>query len=94
MPFTIICIILVAGFGLSRTPLLINYINKHIPSPERATVNSTVNMFQMLAYIAAMLFVGYAQLWSLAMTLSLLGIIGIIASLIFRRKVKEEYLID
>ena len=47
----IISIIMVIGFGFSLTPLFINYMNKHIPSSERATVLSTVGMFRNLAVI-------------------------------------------
>ncbi len=92
MPLIIMSIILIAAFGLSRTPLLINYMNKHIPSPERATVNSTINMFQMLAFVVALLLIGFGEPWSLVWTLIILGIIGVVFSLISR--VKEEHLID
>jgi len=92
LPLIIVSIILAISFGMTRTPLLISYMNKHIPSPERATVLSIINMFQTLAFIIVYPLIGLSVDWSLTMTVIILGIIGISFSLISR--VKEEYLID
>ncbi|NVM55510.1 MAG: MFS transporter [Candidatus Helarchaeota archaeon] len=92
IPLMIISIVLVAGFGFSRFPLLMNYLNKHIPSPERATVLSTINMFQTLSLVIVFPLLGLMEDWSLINTLIILGIAGVIFSVI--SQVKEEYLID
>ena len=92
LPLMLVAIILAIAFGVTRAPLLISYMNKYIPSPERATVLSTINMFQTLSFVIVYPLVGFAADWSLIMTLILLGIAGIGFSLISR--VKEEYLID
>lgn len=92
IPLMIISIILLASFGFSRYPLLLNYLNKHIPSPERATVLSTINMFQTLCLVIVYPLIGLMEEWSLVNTLIILGIAGVIFSVISR--VKEEYLID
>ena len=88
----LIAIIFSAAFGLSRSPLLINYINKHIPSPERATILSTVNMFQMLSWAIIFPFTGLLEEWSLAYTLVIFGICAVLFTFISR--VKEEHWID
>ncbi|MDD1776983.1 MAG: MFS transporter [Candidatus Helarchaeota archaeon] len=92
LPLMLVAIVLAIAFGMTRAPLLISYMNKHIPSPERATVLSTINMFQTLSFVIVYPLVGFAADWSLIMTLLILGIAGIGFSLISR--VKEEYLID
>ncbi|NVM29656.1 MAG: MFS transporter [Candidatus Helarchaeota archaeon] len=92
IPLMIISIVLLASFGFSRYPLLLNYLNKHIPSPERATVLSTINMFQTLCLVIIYPLIGLMEEWSLVNTLIILGIAGVIFSVISR--VKEEYLID
>ncbi len=92
LPLMLVAIVLTISFGMTRAPLLISYMNKHIPSQERATVLSTINMFQTLSFVIVYPLVGFSVDWSLTMTLLLLGIAGIGFSLISR--VKEEYLID
>ena len=92
LPLMLVAIVLIIAFGMTRAPLLISYMNKHIPSQERATVLSTINMFQTLSFVIVYPLVGFSVDWSLTMTLIFLGIAGIGFSLISR--VKEEYLID
>jgi MFS family permease len=92
LPVVLVSIILVTSFGWSRIPLIVSYMNKHIPSSERATILSTINMFHTLLMVIAYPLLGISAEWSLAMTLLILGIVGIGVSLVVR--VKEEYLID
>jgi hypothetical protein len=92
IPLMIIAIILTIAFGMTRAPLLISYMNKYIPSSERATVLSTINMFQTFSFVIAYPLVGLAVDWSLNITVIILGIIGICFSL--GPRVKEEYLLD
>lgn len=90
IPIILIAIIFGGGFGLSRRPLLISYMNKYIPSDKRATVLSTVSMFRSLTLTIANPIVGYAVDHSLNYTLIGLGAIAIIFSLI--SKVEERHL--
>ncbi|MDD1778402.1 MAG: MFS transporter [Candidatus Helarchaeota archaeon] len=92
LPLMLVAIVLAIAFGMTRAPLLISYMNKYIPSSERATVLSTINMFQTLSFVIVYPLVGFSADWSLIMTLVILGIAGIGFSLISR--VKEDYLID
>lgn len=92
LPLMLVAIVLVIAFGVTRAPLLISYMNKYIPSSERATILSIINMFQTLSFVIVYPLVGFSADWSLIMTLIILGIAGIGFSLMSR--VKEEYLID
>lgn len=91
LPIAIMAIILV-GFGLARRPLIINYLNKHVPSAQRASVLSNIDMIQTLFSAFAYWSVGIAVDWSLNATLIIMGMTIIVFSFIFR--VKEKYLID
>jgi MFS family permease len=92
IPLTLISIISVCAFGLTRMPLLISYMNKHIPSPERATILSTINMFHTLGLVIAFPLIGIFSEWSLAVTLIVVGLLAV--GFTFVSRVKEEYLID
>jgi len=92
LPIIIGSIITVCGFGFTRRVLLINYMNKHIESSERATIISTINMFHTLLIVFIFPIFGLLVEWSLIFPLILFGILAIIFSFVFR--VKEEYLID
>ncbi len=92
IPLAIVAIILVTAFGLTRIPLLINYMNKHIPSPERATILSTINMFQTLGLVITYPLIGFATEWSLSMTLVIIGSLALIFASASR--VKDEYLLE
>lgn len=92
IPIVLLVIILGGGFGLSRRPLFVSYMNKYIPSSERATVLSTVSMLRRFALVAVNPVVGMIADWSLNHTLVILGVTAVIFSLISR--VEEEHLID
>jgi len=92
IPVVLLVIIIGGGFGLSRRPLFVSYMNKYIPSPKRATVLSTVSMLRRFALIFVNPAVGLLVDWSLNYTLIILGIAAIIFSLI--SKVEENHLID
>ncbi|MFX1451031.1 MAG: MFS transporter [Promethearchaeota archaeon] len=92
VPLILLAIFLAGGFGLSRRPLLINYMNKYIPSEKRATVISTATMFEKLFCAIFNPFVGLLVDWSLSYTLIIIGIVAIVFSLI--SKVEESHLID
>ncbi len=88
----VIAIILGAGFGLTRKPLLINYMNKYIDSHHRATTLSIISMLQRIGSIIINPLVGMMATKSLLITLIILGSSSIIFSLF--TKIKEEHLID
>lgn len=92
LPAVLAVIIIGGGFGLSRRPLFVNYMNKYIPSDKRATVLSSVSMLRRFALVIINPVVGVMTDWSLNYTLIILGVIAIIFSFVSR--VEEEYLIE
>jgi MFS family permease len=92
LPIVLLVIVLGGGFGLSRRPLFVSYMNKYIPSAPRATVLSTISMFRLLALIVVNPVVGLLADWSLNYTLIILGVAALTFSLISR--VEERHLID
>ena len=81
-----------AGFGLSRTPLYISYMNKFIPSDKRATILSVTSMARNIGICLASLAAASMADWSLKQMILLNGAIILLFALTTR--VKEEYLID
>lgn len=92
LPLVLLAIIIGGGFGLSRRPLFVSYMNKYIPSPKRATVLSSVSMFRTFILAVLNPIVGLMVDWSLNYTLIILGFTAIIFS--FISKVEESHLID
>ncbi len=92
IPLVIFAIIIGGGFGLARKPLFDSYMNKLIPSNERATVLSTISMFRRIFLVIVNPIVGLLTGWSLDYTLIILGTLAVLFS--FISKVKEEHLID
>lgn len=92
LPLVLLSIVLGGGFGLSRTPLFISYMNKHIPSAKRATVLSTVSMLRRFALVVVNPLVGLLVDWSLNYALIILGAAAIAFALL--SKVEENHLID
>lgn len=91
-PVLIIVIVLAAGFGLSRTPLFINYMNKFIPSDKRATVLSVTSMLRMIAISVTNLLAALLSDWSVPWTIIMFGCLLCLFPFIVR--VKESHLID
>lgn len=91
-PVTVLFLLVIAGFGLSRRVLLENYMNKHIESPIRATVISAVSMLGTLIMGVMYLLVGLLVEWSLNGTLIMIGAAIILCALLARTR--EEHLID
>ena len=92
IPLVLLVIILGGGFGLSRRPLFVSYMNKYIPSSERATVLSTISMIRRITLAVVNPVVGLMTDWSLSYTMILLGALAVSFSLLSR--VKEVHLID
>ena len=92
VPLTIVLLLTVAGFGLSRYVLFQNYMNKYIESDIRATVISTVSMIDRVVRAVLCPVVGLLVEWSLKYSLIILGAAIVVSGLI--SGVEEEHLID
>ncbi len=92
IPIVIAAIIGAAGIGLARRPLLLNYMNKYIPSEQRATIISTIAMLRTLVLVILNPLVGLLTEWSLNKTLIILGTLAICFA--FISKIEENHLID
>jgi len=88
----IAAILLCSAFGLSRGPLFSNYLNKFIPSGERATVLSTISMLRTFMIVILNPIAGLLGDWSISGTMIILGILLIIFT--FLSPVREKHLID
>lgn len=94
IPLAILAMTLACGFGKSRDPLFTNYFHKYIPSCQRATILSAINMIQCLIIAILNPIVGFMADWSLSITFIILGSLIIIFSFISQVKIKEKMLID
>jgi len=92
VPITVVLLLTVAGFGLSRYVLFQNYMNKYIESDVRATVISTVSMVDRIVRAVLCPVVGLLVEWSLEYSLIILGAAIVVFGLI--SGVEEEHLID
>jgi MFS family permease len=87
----LVCLIVVtAGFGLSRTPLYISYMNRFIPSDKRATILSVTSMARNIGIGLANLAAAAVSGWSLRYMMIASGAIIIFFAL--GTRVKEEHL--
>lgn len=66
--------VLIPAFGLSRSVVISNYMNKHIDSAKRATVLSTVGMARQLMGVIVLPTVGLLTKLSLGWTFGALGV--------------------
>ena len=88
-PISIPLILIVIGFGFSRSIIFVTGINKQIETQNRATVLSTVNMMGSLIRAIIYPFIGFFVMWNLYITFIILGIIIAIFSLF--SQVKNKY---
>jgi hypothetical protein len=56
----ILLVALAGGFGLTRIELMFVYMNKFIPSQQRATVLSSISMFKSFALVLLNPLIGFA----------------------------------
>ena len=84
--------VLVAGFGLSRSAILNNYMHKHVDSSRRATVLSAVGMSRQLLTAAVYPLVGWAAEKSLTWTFAGLG--AAILACAAASSVEDAHLLD
>lgn len=89
---TVLFILLISAFGLTRGPLFQNYMNKFIETHNRATVLSVVSMFYSLSTASLNVIFGYMTDWNLKITLAIIGSLTILLALF--SKVKEDHLPD
>ncbi len=89
-PLGILLIIIIIGFGFSRSIIFINGINKNIEEENRATVLSTISMIR--SFIITILYpvIGILAMWNLDYTFIILGISIILIALL--SSVKNEHL--
>jgi MFS family permease len=74
--FTITLLIIFAGgFGLTRLDLMNAYMNKHIPSEQRATILSSISMFRRLALVFLNPIIGFTADHSLRLALLIVGLL-------------------
>lgn len=90
IPVSISLILIVIGFGFTRSLIFVKGINKQIETENRATVISTVNMIASLIRALLYPFVGILVMWNLNLTFTILGIIIVMSALLTR--IKSEYL--
>lgn len=80
----------IPAFGLSRSVLIANYLNKHVDSPRRATVLSPVSMGSQLIGVIVLPTVGLLTKLSLGWTFAALG--AAILACAWASSVEEEHL--
>jgi MFS family permease len=84
--------ILISGFGLSRSTIISNYLHKHVDSARRATVVSSVGMTRQLFTAAVYPLVGWAAEKSLTWTFAALG--AALLACAAASSVEEAHLLD
>ena len=87
----VIILLFIVGFGYPRFLIYMHGINKQIESENRATVLSTINMFQSLLFAVLYPIMGYlVETWSVYWFFIINGILILIITMFTR--VKSEYL--
>jgi len=77
LPLVMLSIFVIGGLGLSRSTLIMHYMNRYIPTSRRATVLSATSMLTNFAIAAANPFVGMLADWNFSATLIFLGLAAI-----------------
>ncbi|MFX0000230.1 MAG: MFS transporter [Candidatus Hodarchaeota archaeon] len=86
IPVSIPLILIVIGFGFSRSLIFVKGINKQIETDNRATTISTINMIASLIRATLYPLVGYLVMWNLNATFIILGTLIIVFALLSRIK--------
>lgn len=81
------------GFGLTRATLVSSYMNRYIPSPQRATVLSFISLFRRLVLALLNPLVGLTADHSLRLALFLIGFLPL-AVFFFSPIEKEMFIIN
>lgn len=80
------------GVGLTRLKLMNSYMNKFIPSAQRATVLSSISMFRRLSLAFLNLLVGFLADRSLTLTLFVIGLLPLMV--FFFSPIEQSMLTD
>ncbi|MBT3297450.1 MFS transporter [archaeon] len=88
----VLLLMLITGFGLTRSTLFDSYINKYIESHNRSTVISFISMLKKFTIGVIYPIVGILVDWSLTFTFIIIG--SSILGMIFISRVEEEHLLD
>ena len=83
----IMSIFFILGARQARKPLMSAYMNEHVDSHNRATVNSAINMSASFLIIIGNLFIGMLIDYSLDSAMMLLGVLGVVFNLVSRPSV-------
>jgi len=76
---TVVLLIILAGsFGLTRLELMFAYMNRFIPSEQRATVLSSISMFRRFALVLLNPVIGFTADHSLRLALVLVGLLPLL----------------
>ncbi|MFW9828393.1 MAG: MFS transporter [Candidatus Thorarchaeota archaeon] len=86
IPVSIPLILIVIGFGFSRSLIFVKGINKQIETENRATVLSTINMIASLIRAILYPLVGYLVMWNLDITFLVLGVLIVIIAVFSKIK--------
>ena len=70
-----ILVILGGGFGLTRLPLMSAYMNKFIPSEQRATILSSISMFRRFGLVILNPLIGFTADYSLRLAALVVGLL-------------------
>jgi len=85
-----VLVIFGGGFGLTRLPLMSSYMNKFIPSEQRATVLSSISMLRRFALVILNPFIGFAADHSLRAAALIVGLLPL--AIFFFSPIEQEML--
>lgn len=88
----VLFILLAGGFGITRFELMSSYMNKFIPSEQRATVISSISMLKRFALVILNPIIGFAADRSLGLAFFILGLIPLLVFLFspIRQKISNQ----
>jgi MFS family permease len=89
---TIVAVILIGSFGITRKPLFASYFNKYIDSHNRATVLSAISMVLSLVTTVFNIIFGRLVDWNFRYALLIMALLLIVFTIF--SKTREEHLID
>ena len=85
-----ISVIFGGGFGLTRLPLMSVYMNKFIPSEQRATILSSISMFRRFGLVLLNPLIGFTADHSLRLAALVVGLLPL--AIVMFSPIKQEML--
>lgn len=85
-----ILVIFGGGFGLTRLPLMSVYMNKFIPSEQRATILSSISMFRRFGLVLLNPLIGFTADHSLRLAALVVGLLPL--AIVMFSPIKQEML--